>query len=116
MSSCKTPIHQVLRQLNISCKLIRQLDKFHTVATKPGASSTPKVTERRKRLIKLQQVRDDILSLADLVRFTRTNLNLTSSRQTASRILRDFNTIPYSAPKKPSNYSCTKMYSSCLVL
>ena len=43
------------------------LDKLHTGATKPSAGRTPKVTERQKRLIKLQQVRDDTLSLTDLV-------------------------------------------------
>ena len=46
--------HQISRQLNISCKCIRQtiykFDKFHTIATKPGAGRTPKVTERQKRL------------------------------------------------------------------
>ena len=72
---CKTLIHQISSQLNISCKCIRQtiykFDKFHTAATKPGAGRTPKVTERQKRLIKLQQVRDDTLSLTDLVRFDR---------------------------------------------
>ena len=49
-----------------------------------------KVTERQKRLIKFQQVRHDTLSLTDLVRFARTDLNLTISRQTVSRILRAF--------------------------
>ena len=42
--------------------------KFHTVTTKPGTSRTPKVAEHQKRLIKLRQVQDDILSLTDLVR------------------------------------------------
>ena len=92
-------------QLNISCKCIRQtiykFDKFHTVATKPGAGRTPKVTERQKRLIKLQQVRDDTLSLSDLVRFAGTDLNLTITRQTISRILRDFDMVSYIAPRKP---------------
>ena len=57
MRLCKTLIHQISSQLNISCKCIRQtiykFNKFHTVATKPGAGRTPKVTERQKRLIKL---------------------------------------------------------------
>ena len=92
-------------QLNISCKCIRQtiykFDKFHTVDTKPDAGRTPKVAERQKRLIKLQQVRDDILSLTDLVRFSRTDLNLTIRRQTVSRILRDFDMVSYIAPRKP---------------
>ena len=97
--------HQISSQLNISCKCFRQtidkFDKFHTVATKPGAGRTPKVTERQKRLIKLQQVRDDTLSLTDLVRFARTDLNLTIIRQTVSQILRDFDMVSYIAPRKP---------------
>ena len=104
MRLCKTLIHQISSQLNISCKCIHQtiykFDKFHTVATKPGAGRTPKVTERQKRLIKLQQVRDDTLSLTDLVRFARIDLNLTITRQTVSRILRDFDMVSYIAPRK----------------
>ena len=76
-------------------------DKFHTIATKPGAGRTPKVTEGQKRLIKLEQVRDDTLSLTDLVRCARTDLNLTITRQTVSRILRDFDMISYIASRKP---------------
>ena len=105
MRSCKTLIHQISSRLNISCKCIRQtiykFDKFHTVATKPCAGGTPKVTERQKRLIKLQQVRNDTLSLTDLVRFARTDLNLTTTRQTVSRILRNFDMVSYIAPRKP---------------
>ena len=105
MNLCKTLILQTSRQLNISCKCIRQtiykFDKFHTVATKPGAGRTPKVTERQKRLIKLQQVLDDTLSLTDLLRFARTELNLTITRQTVRRILEDFDMVSYIAPRKP---------------
>ena len=105
MRLCKTLIHQISSQLNISCKCIHQtiykFDKFHTIATKPGAGRTPKVTERQKRLIKLQQVQDDTLSLTDLVLFARTDLNLTITRQTVSRILRDFDMVSYIAPRKP---------------
>ena len=39
---------------------------FIQSATKPGAERSPKVTDRQKRLIKLQQFRDDTLSLNDL--------------------------------------------------
>ena len=81
MNLCETLIHQISSQLNISCKCIRQtiykFGKLHTVATKPGAGRTPKVTEHQKRLIKFQQVRDDTLLLTDPVRFARTDLNLT---------------------------------------
>ena len=52
-------------------------------------------------MIKLQQVQDDTLSLTDLVRFARTNLNLTITRQTVSRILRDFDMVSYIATRKP---------------
>ena len=84
--------------------------------TKLGASPTPKVTEGQNRLIKLQQVLDDTLPLTDFVRFARIDLNLTISRQTVSGILRHFDMVPYIASTKPSNYSCTEMYSSSLVL
>ena len=59
------------------------------------------MTERQKRLIKLQQVRDDTLSMTDLVRFARTDLSLTITRQTVSRILRDFDIVSYVATRKP---------------
>ena len=105
MRLCKTLIHQISSQLNISCKCIRQtiykFDKFHTVATKPGADRTPKATERQKRLIKLEQAQDDTLSLTDLVRFAPTDMNLTITRQTVSRILRHFDMVSYIAPRKP---------------
>ena len=97
--------HQISSQLNISCKCIGQtiykFDQFHTVGTKPCAGRTPKVTERQKRLIKLQQAQDDTLSLTDFFRFARTDLNLTITRQTVSRILRDFDMVSYIAPRKP---------------
>ena len=59
------------------------------------------MTERQKRLIKLQQAQDDTLSLIDLVRFARTDLSLTITRQTVSRILRDFDMVSYITPRKP---------------
>ena len=106
MSLCKTLIiHQILHQLNISCRCIRQtnrkFDKFHTLTTKLDAGSTLNVTDGQKRLIKLQQVRNDTLSLIDLVHFARIGLNLTISRQTVSRIFRDFDMVAYIASKKP---------------
>ena len=68
----------------MSCKCIRQtirkFHKFYSVATKPGAGRTPKVIERQKQLIKLQQIPDDTLSLTDLVCFAPTGLNLTINR------------------------------------
>ena len=52
-------------------------------------------------MIKFQQVRDDTLSLTDLVHVARTDLNLTITRQPVSRILRDFDMVSYIAPRKP---------------
>ena len=52
-------------------------------------------------MIKLQQVQDDTLSLIDLIRFACTDLSLTITRQTVSRILRDFDMVSYTAPRKP---------------
>ena len=52
-------------------------------------------------MIKFQQVRDDTLSLTDLVRFASIDLNLTISRQTVSRILRHFDMVSYITRKKP---------------
>ena len=105
MRLCKTLTHQISSQLSISWKCIRQtiykFDKFHTAATKPDAGRTPKVTERQKRLIKLQQVQEDTLSLNDLVRFAPSDLNLTITRQPVSRILRNFDVVSYIAPRKP---------------
>ena len=93
--------HQISSQSNISCQYIRQsigkFDKFHTVATKPGAGRTPKVTEHKKILIKLQEVLDDTLSLTDLVCFARTDWNLTIGGQPVSLILRDYDIVSYIA-------------------
>ena len=52
-------------------------------------------------MIKLQQVWDDTLSLTALVRFARTDLSLTITRQTVNRILRDFDMVSYIATRKP---------------
>ncbi|CAF4476790.1 unnamed protein product, partial [Rotaria sp. Silwood2] len=99
-----------MSQYAISCQLkvsrdciyetIRRFNELHTVATKPGAGCLRKITNRQKRAIKLQQLRDDTCSLNDLVRYASTNLNLSISRQTVSRILRDFNIVSYVAPRK----------------
>ena len=48
--------HEISRQLKISRRCIRQtipkFDRFHNVATKPGAGHPQKVTDCEKRLIK----------------------------------------------------------------
>ena len=72
---------EISRRLKISRRCIRQtFTHFHTLSTKPGAGRSPKVTDREKRLIKLQQLRDDTGSLADLVQYVNTNLNLSVGR------------------------------------
>ena len=97
--------HEISRRLKISCRCIRQtlreFDKVHTIVTKPGAGRPPKVTDREKRLIKLQQFRDNTSSLADLVRFINTNLNLSIGRPTISRIFQDYNMVSYMTPRQP---------------
>ena len=97
--------HEISRRLKISCgcicQTLRKFAKFHTVTTKPGAGRPPKVTDCEKRSSKLQQLRDDTASLADLVRYVNTNLNLSISRTTISCILQDYNIVSYIAPRKP---------------
>ena len=51
--------------------------------------------------MKLQQLRDDTCSLFDLVRYAHTELNLSISRPTISRILQHYNMISYILPRKP---------------
>ena len=95
--------HEILRRLKISRRCIRQtlrnFGKFHTVATK--SERPPKVTDHEKRLIKLRQRRDDTASVADLVRYVNTNLNLSIGRSTINRILQDYNMVSYITPRKP---------------
>ena len=97
--------HEIYRQLKIYrrciCQTIRRFDRLHNITTKPGAEHPQKVTDREKRLINLQQLRDDTCSLADLVRYTHTDLNLSISRPAISRILQHYNTISYIFPRKP---------------
>ena len=94
--------HEISRRLKISHRCIRQtFSKFHTVAMKPSVGRPPKVTNREKRLIKLQQLRDDTAKLGDLVRYFNTNLNLSIDGSTISRILQDYNLVSYTAPRKP---------------
>jgi len=97
--------HEISRKLNVSRRCVRQtirkFNELHTTATKPGAGRRSKVTRRQKRAIKLQQLRDDTLSLNDLVRYAQTSLNLNISRQTVSRILYEFGLVSYVAPRKP---------------
>ena len=77
------------------------LTKFILSSRNPGAGRPPKVTDREKRLIKLQQLRDNTSSLADLVRFVNTNLNLSIGLSTISRIFQDYNMVSYMTPRQP---------------
>ena len=101
----RTHTHEISRRLQISRHCIRQtirkFDQFNTFNTKPGAGRPRKVTERQERLIKLQQLRDDTYSLAELVQYASAELALSVSRSTVSRILRDYNMHSYIAPRKP---------------
>ena len=97
--------HEISRRLKISRHCVRQtirkFNELQTVATKPGAGHHSKLTDRQKRTIKLQQNRDNILSLTDLVRYVQTSFNLTVSCRTVSRILHEFDMVSYVAPRKP---------------
>ena len=68
--------HEISHRLKISCRCILQtfdkFDKFHTIATKPGVRRPTKVTDREKRLIKLQQLQDERASLTELLRYVNT--------------------------------------------
>ncbi|CAF4226750.1 unnamed protein product [Rotaria socialis] len=89
--------HEISRKLNVSRTCVRQtirkFNELHTTAAKPGAGRPFKMTRRQKRAIKLQQLRDDTLSLNDLVRYAQASLNLNISGQTGSRILREFDLV-----------------------
>ncbi|CAM4987143.1 unnamed protein product [Rotaria socialis] len=97
--------HEISRKFNVSRTCVRQtignFNELHTTATKPGAGRPFKMTRRQQRVIKLQQLRDDTLSLNDLVRYAQASLNLNISRQTVSRILLEFDLVSYVAPRKP---------------
>ena len=70
------------------------------MATRPGASCSNKTTNRQTWLIKLEQIRDETNSLTDLVRYANTNMSLSISTSTISRILRQYNMTSYIAPRK----------------
>ncbi|CAF3339690.1 unnamed protein product [Rotaria socialis] len=97
--------HEISKKLNVSRHCVRQtirkFNRLYTTSTKPGAGRHSKVTRRQKRASKLQQLRDDTLSLNDLVRYVQTSLNLNISRQTVSRVLHEFGLVSYVSPRKP---------------
>ena len=97
--------HKISRQQKVSRRCIRQtirkFDKYGTVATRPGAGRPKKTSNRQTRLIKLEQIHDETNSLTDLVRYANTNMSLSISTSTISRILRQYNMTSYIAPSKP---------------
>lgn len=86
---------------NCVIQTIRKYTEEGIVSTRSGAGRPPKLTDREKRAIKLEQLRDDRLSLNDLVRYTKTYLGKVIGRSTISRVLSEFDMISYVAPKKP---------------
>ena len=98
--------HEICRQLKISRRCIHQtiskFDRFGTVATRPGAGRPKKIMVRQTLLIKLEQIRNETNSLADLARYAYTNMNLSISTSKISRILRQYNIVLYTALRKPT--------------
>ena len=66
-----------------------------------GAGRPKKTTNRQTWLIKLEQIRDETNSLADLVRYANTNMSLSISTSTINRILQQYNMSSYIASWKP---------------
>ena len=96
---CCAHAHKISLQLKISRRCIRQtirkFDKYRIVATRPGAGRTRKSTNRQTRFIKLEQIRDETNSLTDLVRYVNTNMSLSISTSTISRIFQQYNMASY---------------------
>ena len=98
--------HKICWQMKSSrrCILqtIRKLDTYGTVATRPGAERSRKTTVRQtRRLIKLEQIRNETNSLADLARYVNMNMNLSIITLTINRILRQHNMVSSRALRKP---------------
>ena len=87
---------------NCVLQTIRKYEKQRTVAIQPGAGRPSKLSEKQKRSIKLEQLRDDTMSLSDLVRYVKTTFDVIISRSTISRILNKFGLVSFILPKKPS--------------
>ena len=102
---CRLHTHKIRRQLKISCRCIRQtirkLGRYGTVATKSDAGHPKKTTIRQTQLIKLEQIRNETNSLADLARYANTNMKLSISMSTTSRILRQYSMVTYIASRMP---------------
>ena len=102
---CCAHAHKISQQLEVSRRCVRQtireFDKYGTVATRLGAGHPKKTTNRQTWLIQLEQIRDETHSLTDLVRYANTNISLSISTATISRILRQYNITSYIASRKP---------------
>ena len=70
------------------------------MVTRSGAGRQKKITIRQIHLIKLEQIRDEINSLPGLARYTNTNMNLSISTSTISRIFRQHNMVSSRALRK----------------
>ncbi|CAM4922917.1 unnamed protein product [Rotaria socialis] len=79
-----------MRRKAVDITAKRTIILLRAIATKPGAGRRSKLTDRQKRAIKLQQVRDDTLSLNDLIRYVQTSFNITVSRRTNRIYIRRF--------------------------
>ena len=97
--------NKISRQLKISRRCIRQtirkFDKYGTVTTRPDTGHPKETTNRQTRLIKLEQIRDETNSLIDLVQCANSNMSLSISTSTISRIFRQYNITSYTASRKP---------------
>ena len=91
---------EISRPLKISPRSIRQtFQKFRRVATKLGAARPTKGTDREKRLIQLQQLRDERGSLVDLLRYVNTNFSSSIGRSTIEAC----NIVLYITPRERRN-------------
>ena len=89
---CCAHARKISRQLKISRRSVRQtirkFDRYGTVATRPSAGRPKKNMNRQTRFIKLEPIRDETDFLTDLVPYANTNMSLSISTLTISRILR----------------------------
>ena len=96
--------YKISGQLMISrrciLQMIRKFDKYGTKATRRGSGHPKKTTNRQTHFIKLEQIRDETNSLANLTLHTNMNMSLSISISTISRILRQYNMASYIALRK----------------
>ncbi|CAF4222959.1 unnamed protein product, partial [Rotaria sordida] len=88
-----------LHEVGMSKHMISKHCETQSVATKPGSGRKPKLTERQKRAIKIEQLHYNSISLNDLVKFVQINFDVTVRRSIISEILNSFSLFSYVAPK-----------------